>query len=108
MRGIVPKVMRKLGSHVVPMRSEAQFYSFFEAVVMLGPKSTSPVTSQQAARRKYVKLVKAAVAYWHVVRGERANFNAEWSPRVGVFWSGFKRSCIHSTLEKAPLLSSVA
>ena len=68
-RGIAPKVMRKLGSHVAPMRAEAQFYSFFGAVVMLGPKSASPVTSQQEARWNYVKLVKAAIAYWHVVRG---------------------------------------
>ena len=88
------------------MRSEAQFYSSFGAVVMLGPKSTSPVTPQQGVRRIYVKLVEAAVAYWHGVRGERAILDAEWSPRMGLFWSGIKRSCIHSTLEKAPLLFS--
>ena len=51
-------------------------------------------------------MVEATVAYWHVVRCERAIFDAEWSPRMGVFYSGIKRSCIHSTLEKAPLLFS--
>ena len=52
---------------------------------MLGPKSASPVTSQQGVRWNYVKLGKAAVAYWHVVRGDRAFFDAEWAPRMGVF-----------------------
>ena len=73
---------------------------------MLGPKTTSPVTSQPGARWNYIKLVKAAVAYWHVVRGERAVVDVEWTPRAGVFWSGVKRSCVHSTLEEAPLLFS--
>ena len=73
---------------------------------MLGPKSASPVTPQQGVRWNYVKLVRAAVAYWRVVRGERALFDVEWAPRMGVFWPGAKRSCIHSTLEKIPLLFS--
>ena len=104
LRGIVPKVTAKLGSSVLPMRTEAQFLSFFGGVLMLGPKAPSQVTSQPGVRWNYVKLVRAAVAYWHVVRGERAVFDAEWTPRMGVFWSGVKRSCVHSTVEKVPLL----
>ena len=77
LRGIVPKVTMKLGAAVLPMRPEAQFYSFFGGALMLGPKTTSPVTAQPGARWNYVKLVKAAVAYWHVVRGERAVCDAE-------------------------------
>ena len=106
LRGIAPKVMAKLGSAVLPMSTEAQFLSFFGAVLILGPKTPSHVTSQPAVRWNYAKLVKAAVAYWHVVRGERAAFDAEWTPRMGVFWSGVKRSCVHSTSEKLPLLFS--
>ena len=102
LRGIAPKVMAKLGSAVLPMGTEAQFLSFFGAVLMLGPKTQSPATSQPGVRWSYVKLVKAAVAYWHVVRGERAVFDAEWTPRMGVFWPGVKRSCVHATSEKLP------
>ena len=46
------------------------------------------------------------MAHWRVVRGERAVFDAEWSPRMGFFWSGVKRRCIHSSVEQAPLLFS--
>ena len=106
LRGIVPKVTLKLGSAVLPMRTEAQFYSFFGGVLLLGPKTASPVTSHPGVRWNYIKLVKAAVAYWHVVRGERAVFDVEWTPRMGVFWSGIKRSSVHSTTEKVPLMFS--
>ena len=73
---------------------------------MLGPKTPSHVTSQPGVRWNYVKLVKAAIAYWRVVRGERAVFDAEWTPRMGVFWPGVKRSCVRSTSEELPLLLS--
>ena len=63
LRGIVPKVALRLGSAVLPMRREAQFYSFFGSVLMLGPKSTSPVSLQRGARWNYVNLVEAALAY---------------------------------------------
>ena len=88
LRGIAPKVTLKLGSAVLPMRTDAQFFSFFGAVLMLGPKSASPVTSHQGVRWNYVKLVKAAVAYWRVVRGDRAFFDAEWTPRMGASGPG--------------------
>ena len=91
LRGIVPKVTLKLGSAVLPMRTEAQFPSFFGAVLMIGPESASPVTSQQGVTSNFVKLVKAAVAFWHVVRGDRAFFDAEWTPRIGIFWYGVKK-----------------
>ena len=106
LRGMVPKVTLKLGSAVLPMRTEAQFFAFFGGVLMLGPKTASPVTSQPGVRWNYVKLVKAAAAYWRVVRGERAVFDIEWTPRMGVFWSGIKRSSVHSTAEKVPLMFS--
>ena len=67
------------------MAAEAQFLSFFGAVLLLGPKSLSPASALHGVRWIYVKLVKAAVAHWHVVRGERAIFDAEWSPRMGRF-----------------------
>ena len=53
-------------------------------------------------------LVKASVAHCHVARGERAVFDAEWSPRMAAFWSGVKRKCIRSSAEKAPVLFSNA
>ena len=40
---------------------------------------------------------------WHVVCGERAVFDNQWAPRLGVFWAGIKRSCVRATLEKSPL-----
>ena len=49
-------------------------------------------------------MVKAAVAFWHVVRESRAVFDTDWSPRMGVFWPGLMRSCVHSSSEKSPLL----
>ena len=46
LKSIAPKVTAKLGSSVLPMQSEAQFYAFFGAALMLGPKTSSPATSQ--------------------------------------------------------------
>ena len=57
LRGVAPNVTMKLGSAALPMRSEAQFYSFFGVVLILGPKTTSPVTSQPGVRWNYVKFV---------------------------------------------------
>ena len=88
------------------MAAEAQFLSFFGAVLILGPKSPSPASALLGVRWNYVKLVKAAVAHWRVVRGERAVFDAEWSPRMGVCWSGVKRKCICSSAEMSPVLFS--
>ena len=85
LRAIVPKVTLKLGSRVLPMRAEAQFFAFFGAALLLGPKLSSPASSQPGARWNYVKLVNAAVAYWCVARGTRAVFDGEWSPRMGFF-----------------------
>ena len=92
LRGFAPKVTSKLGSQVLPMGAEAP----------------SPVSPHPGGRWNYVKLVKAAAAWRHVVRGERAIFDVEWSPRMGVSWSGVKRKCIHSTVAKLPLLFSDA
>ena len=82
------------------MATVAQFYKFFGSVLMLGFKSASPASARPGVRWSYVKLAKAAAAYWHVVRGERAVFDIQLPPRMGVFWAGIKRSRIHATLEK--------
>ena len=108
LRANVPKVTANLGSSALPMSPEDVFYAFFSAAVMLGPKTASPVSVHPAGRWSYVKLVKAAAAYWHVVRGSRAVFDCEGSPRMGVVWSGIKRSCVHVSTETDPLLLSFA
>ena len=69
LRNIAPKATFKLGSPVLPMVTEVQFYAFLGAVLMLGPKLASPVSAQQRVRWNYVKLVKATVAF--LARGPR-------------------------------------
>ena len=49
-------------------------------------------------------MVKAAIAYWHVARGERAVFDEHWTPRMGALRASIKRACIHVSVEKSPLL----
>ena len=44
------------------------------------------------------------MAYWQVVRGERAVFDNQWTPRTGVFRAGIKRPRVHVAPEKSPLL----
>ena len=85
------------------MVTEAQFYASLGAVLMLGPKSASPAFAQPRVRWNYVKLVKAAAAYWHIVRRERAVFGNQWAPRMGVSWAGIARSRVHVAVEKSPL-----
>ena len=102
-RGIAPKVTAKLSSCVLPMESEGAFYAFFTAALLQGPKSLSSATRQPAVRWSYVKLVKAAVAFWHVVRGKRAIFDTEWFPRMGALRAGIKCSYVRATSEKSPL-----
>ena len=63
LRSIVPKVMSKLGSPVLPMVSKAQFFAVFGSVLLLGPKSASPVSAQPGVRWSYVELPTAAVAF---------------------------------------------
>ena len=104
LRSIVPKVTSELGPPVLPRVSEPQFFAFFGSALLLGPKSASPVSSQPGVRWSYVKLVKAAIACWRVALGQRAVLGDQWSPRMGVFWSGMKRPCVHASVEKLPLL----
>ena len=42
LRGTAPKVTLKLGSQVLPMSAEAQFYAFFGSNLFLGPESSPP------------------------------------------------------------------
>ena len=108
LRATVPKFAAKLGTRVLPMSPGDAFYAFLSAVVLLGPKAASPVSTKPGVRRSYVKIVKAAVGCWRAVRGTRAAFALEWSPRMGVFWPGIKRPRVHASLEKCPpLLSDV-
>ena len=86
LRAIVPKFAAKSGSQMLPMSPEGAFCAFFSAVVLLGPKTASSVSAQPAVRWSYVKLVKAAVAFWRIVRGLRAVYDREVFPRMGVFW----------------------
>ena len=51
-----------------------------------------------------MKLVKAAAVFWHVVRGIRSVFDAEWPTRVRAFWAGIKRSGLYASSEQSPLL----
>ena len=104
LRAIVLKVALKLGTQALPMVSAAQFFSVSGSAVLSGPKSPSTVSAQPGVRRSYVELVKAAVAYWHVVRCERAVFDSHWAPQLGVFWAGIKRACIRAPMGKSPLL----
>ena len=106
LRAIMPKGSAMLSSCALPMESEGVLYACFVAALLLGPKSPSAVTGQSAVRRSYVVLATAAVAFRHVVRGKRAIFGDEWPPRMGVFWNGIKRSCVHATPGKLPLLSA--
>ena len=104
LRAIATKVSLKLGVPVLPILAANQFYSFFGSVVLLGPKSLPPFYAQPDVRWIYAKLAKAAAAYWHVVRGGRAVFDANWAPRMGVFWAGIKRGRVHGRVEKSPAL----
>ena len=104
LRNIVPKVTLNLGSQVLSTVTEAQFSAVFGALLMLGPKSASPAPAEPRVRWNYVKLFKSAVAHRHATRGERAVSDDHWTPRMGVFWAGIKRSCVHVAPEKSPLL----
>ena len=61
--------------------------------------------SQPAARLNYVKPAKAAVAYGHVVRGDRAVFDGERGALTAVFWAGTRKTCILVFCEEPAVLS---
>ena len=92
LRAIAPKVPATLRASAAPVESEGVFYACFAAVLMLVPKSPSSVTGQPGVRRSCVKLVKAAVAFWHFVRG--------MIPRMGALWAGIKRPRVRATSGK--------
>ena len=104
LKNIARKVTSKLGSSILPMTSEASFDASFGSVVLIGPRPAASSTAQPAVRWSYMKLVKAAVAYWLSLRGVQPVFDAQWSPRMGVFGAGIQRACSHISQEKAPLL----
>ena len=67
------------------MVTEDKFAAFFGAQSLLGQGSVSPVTQQFTVCWNYVELVKAAVAFRHVVSCSRAIFGEELLGR----WGGF-------------------
>ena len=102
-KSMAPRVAEKMGSPVLPMETAKAFFAFFGAAVLLGPKTPPPTACQLAARWNYVKLVKAAVAFWRAARCSRAIFDVEWAPRMGALRAGISRSCVHVSQEKPPL-----
>ena len=62
LRAIVPKVAAKLLAQVLPMSSVDVFYSFLNAVVLIGPEAASSASTRPGVRWSSVKLVQAAVA----------------------------------------------
>ena len=106
---VVPKSMRprivdKLGSPALSMGREGIFFVFFGSLVSSGPESAPLIHGRPAARRNFVKVLNAAVAFWRVVRGLRAVFDGGWFSRMGVFPNGLKRSCVRTSHKKSPLL----
>ena len=99
-----PRIVDKLGSPVSPMGGEGIFFVFFGSLGLAGPESAPLIPGRPAARRNFVKALKAAVAFWRVVRGSRAVFDREWFSRMGVFPNGLKRSCVRTSHETSPLL----
>ena len=97
-----------MGSQASPMSSGDAFYVILSAVALVGSKTASSVSALPAVRWSYVELVKSAVAYRHVVGGSRVAFDHDWSPRMRVFLSGVKRSCVNVSAEKAPLCAICA
>ena len=91
---MVPKIADKLGSSGLLIASEDAFLAFFGAFLSLGPES--------AVRWNSVKLVKAVAAGWHVASGPRAASDREWPPQMRAFRNDLKRTCFHSSREKAP------
>ena len=98
LRAIAPRVTAKPSSRVLPMNSEGALFTFVTAAVLHGPKSPSTHTGQPAVHSSYVEPAKAAVAFWHVVRGMRAVSDAEWPPRMGASWAEIRRSRVFASL----------
>ena len=103
-QAMVPRIVEKLGSLVLPMRGGAAFLAFPSTLVMFGPKSPAESTAHPSVRWSYAKLVKAAAAFWLAARGSGAVSDELWYPRMGVFWAGIKCSRVHHAVERAPPL----
>ena len=101
---MAPQFVDKLGSAVLPGVTKDVFFAFIGALSLPGPESVSPVTGQSTIRWKYVKLVKAAIAFCHAARSSCAMFGKEWSPQIWAFWSGLKCARGHGSREKTPLV----
>ena len=102
LRASAPRFTAKLGSQVLPMSPGDLFFASFVVIAILIPRAASSVSAQPAISWSYVKLVKAAVAYWRVARGLRAVFDAEGSARIRVFWPGIERSRGHGKSPRLP------
>ena len=84
LKSMVPRIVAKLRSGVLLMGSSDALFAFFGARVLMGPETASPTPGQPAVRWHYGSQVAAAAGFWHIARGRRAVFGAEWSPRMGV------------------------
>lgn len=49
LRSVAPRVVTKLGAHVLPMVREPQFYGFFANAPLMAPRCPFPTTSQPGA-----------------------------------------------------------
>ena len=99
-----PQVTAKLGSCILPMRTERIFYSFVAGLLSAGPKSPSLGPPGPSVRCGYVELTTVAVAYWGRAHGKRSVFDEEWSPRIGASWAGVEKLCVRIVREKEPLV----
>ena len=61
-------------------------------------------SGQPAVGRSCVKLVKAAIAYWHSIRGMSPVFDGQWNTKLRAFWASLKKACSHVPQEKESLL----
>ena len=103
LRSWVPRVADDLGAPIPPLAYEATFIASCGATLLFGPKSRTLTTGRPAAKCFYVMPVKAAISLWPVVRGSRAVFGEEWSPRMG-FFGAVSSDRGKGSAERAPFL----
>ena len=86
--------------------ARGRIYASSSSGVLLGPETVLSASPRPGVSWGYARLVMAAVAFWRVACWTRAVFDREWPPRMEVVWPGAKRSCVHVSSERRPLLLS--
>ena len=94
----LPRIETALGAPPLPLDTEERFMAFFAAA-----HHTAAGRSDTPAKWSHIKMLKAATDYWHSNHGYHAVTNDPWTPRMGNFWQGLKRSCHHKSKEKEAL-----